>query len=345
MKLKLLASFLGFLFLANNVQSQTVSPLQTGHYMTAFTNVRDMGKMSPGLVAIVYDYYAWTNKYVDRNGNKYDEIGLQDLHPALPDVGLTVDANTFAVVPALYWASKFTFLGGANWVVGVVPNYYWADAFFVTEQKGGPIDTTYNQSGSARLSGFGDLFIAPLGLGWGFDHFDATFFYGFTAPTGRYKSGADDNIGMGYWTHQFQGFGYYYPNVDQSTALMLGLTYELNTNTKGEDMNPGNRFSLEWGISQYLSDRFEFSIMGGHNWQVSDDKGSDVYWDPSYHDRKSSLAFSPAYWAVKERLYISAKYMFDFGARQRFLTNGLMLNLIFVTNAMDGVKSKKKSTN
>ena len=115
---------------------------------------------------------------------------------------------------------------------------------------------------------------------------------------------------------------------------MLGLTYELNTKIKGEDMNPGNRLSLEWGISQYLTERFEISLMGGHNWQVSDDKGADVYWDPSYHDRKSTIALSPAFWAVKERLYVSAKYMFDFGARQRFLTNGLMLNVIFVTNAL-----------
>ena len=74
-------------------------------------------------------------------------------------------------------------------------------------------------------------------------------------------------------------------------------------------------------------------------------KGDDVFWDASYHDRKSTVAFGLAYWAVKERLYISGKYMFDYGARQRFLTNGVMLNLIFVTNALDGVKSNKRIKN
>ena len=122
---------------------------------------------------------------------------------------------------------------------------------------------------------------------------------------------------------------------------MLGLTYELNTKIKDEDFNPGNRFSLEYGISQYITDRFEVSAMGGNNWQVSDDKGEDAGWNATYHDRKATLGLGAAYWAVKQRLYVSARYMFDYGARQRFLTPGFMVNLIFVTNAMDGVKKNK----
>ena len=76
--------------------------------------------------------------------------------------------------------------------------------------------------------------MAPVGLSWALGQFDATFFYGFTAPTGRYTTGADDNIGLGFWTHQFQGFGYFYPNPSQATALMLGLTYELNSEIEDE---------------------------------------------------------------------------------------------------------------
>ena len=29
--------------------------------------------------------------------------------------------------------------------------------------------------------------------------------YGFYAPTGRYEAGADDNIGLGMWSHEIQG--------------------------------------------------------------------------------------------------------------------------------------------
>ena len=336
MKLKLLVSFLGFLFVANNALSQTVSPLQTGHYMTVFTNVRDMAKMAPGLAIMSYNYYATANTYADRNGTKYEQIILDTINTSL-----NIEMSTFATVPAFYWGSTFTILGGATYCVGIVPNYYWANANIVARTGGGNIDTTYTERVNAKLSGFGDLFVAPLGLSWGWTHFDATFYYGFTAPTGRYETGADDNIGLGFWTHQFQGFGYWYPNKSQATAFMLGLTYELNTKIKGEDFNPGDRFSLEYGFSQYLSERFEISIMGGNNWQIADDKGEEVTWNAGIHDRKGTVGFSAAVWAVKQRLYVAAKYMVDYGARQRFLTPGFMVNLIFVTNAMDGVKKQK----
>ena len=329
------------LLFSHSLTAQQVSPIQTGHYTTAFSHIRDMAKMAPGLVVISYNYYAWSDKFADRNGTKHDKLYLQDIDPDLPSASLDISLKTIATAPAVFWGSTFSLLGGATYVVGVVPVYSWSDAYLVARQGGGNIDTVYTQTERARLSGFGDLYVAPLGLSWGWTHFDATFFYGFTAPTGRYETGADDNNGLGFWTHQFQGFGYWYPNKSQTTAFMLGLTYELNTKIKGEDFNPGNRFSLEWGFSQYLDERLEVGVMGGHNWQVSDDKGADVYWDPAVRDRKSTVAFSLAYWAVKNRLYIAGKYMFDFGARQRFLTNGLMLNLIFVTNAMDGVKKQK----
>lgn len=315
-------------FLSENAFTQTVSPFQTGDYMTCFINVRDMGKMAPGFDVISYNYYAWTKQFADKDGVKYSHIDLDSL-------SLGIDMNTFATVPAFYWGSTFTLFGGATYVVGIVPNYYWANVN-VTAKQG-----LSSLSSNTKLSGFGDLFVQPLGLSWGWKHFDATLNYAFTAPTGRYESGADDNIGMGFWANQFQGFAYWYPDESQASAFMLGLTYEINSKTKGEELKIGNRLSLEYGISQYLSDRLELSVMGGNNWQVSDDSGEDVIWDPKYHDKKSTLAFGAAYWAVQGRLYIAAKYMFDYGAQQRFLSNGFMLNLIFVTNALDGVKKDK----
>jgi hypothetical protein len=329
------------LLVCETLTAQQVSPIQTGHYTVAFSNVRDMAKMAPGLVVLSYNYYAWGDQFVDRNGTKHDKLYLQDIDPDLPAASLDINLKTIATAPAVFWGSTFTLLGGATYVAGVVPVYSWTDVYLIARQGGGNIDTLYTQTERARISGLGDLYVAPLGLSWGWKHFDVTFFYGFTAPTGRYETGADNNNGLGFWTHQFQGFGYWYPYKSQATAFMLGLTYELNTKIKGEDFDPGNRLSLEWGFSQYLGERLEVGVMGGHNWQISDDKGSDVIWDPSIHDRKSTIAFSLAVWPIKNRLYIGGKYMFDFGARQRFLTQGAMLNLIFVTNAMDGVKKQK----
>lgn len=331
--------------LSESVFAQTLSPLQTGHYSPAFSNVRDMAKGAPGLAIVWYNSYLWANKYADKDGNLYSDIPLDKLLPGagLPPTDLDVSMTSFATVPAFFYGVPKPVLGGAQWMIGVVPNYMWADASYVTEQKGGVIDTTLNQSGSGKLSGFGDLYVAPLGLTWGLDHWDLTFYYGFTAPTGRYETGAEDNLGLGFWTHQPQFFTYYYPHVDQSTALMLALTYELNGEVKDEDFNPGNRLTLEYGISQYLTDRLELGIIGGTNWQVSDDKGEDVFWDPSVRDKKSTLAFTAGYWAWEQRLQLSVKYAFDFALAQRFKTNMLMLNITFATNALTG--NKKKTNN
>ena len=333
------------LFQSTPATAQQVSPFNTGHYMTALSNVRDYSKMPAGLFILSYNYYGWGNSYADRDGQKHSSIFLEDIDPGLPNAELNVNVNVFATVPSIFWGSEFTLLGGATYVAGIFPTYTLANVLVVAKQGETNVDTVFTESAEAKLSGFADINIIPFGLSWGWKHFDATFYYSFYAPSGRYETGADDNIGLGFWTHEFQGFGYWYPDVSQATALMMGLTYETNSKVKGEELIPGDRLSLEWGLSQYLSERFELTVIGGHNWQIADDKGDDVNWDASYHDRKSTAAFGIAYWAVKKRLYIAGKYMVDYGARQRFLTNGVMLNLIFVTNALAGDKSEKRIKN
>ena len=81
------------------------------------------------------------------------------------------------------------------------------------------------------------------------------------------------------------------------------------------------------------------SIKGSNNMQVSDDTGSAVYWDPSIHDKKGILGLSAGYWVWKDRLELVAKYNHEYGAVQRFQNSNVLINLVFVTNALRG-KSK-----
>lgn len=320
-------TFIALIYMSNvSLLAQQVSPLQTGHYSTAFSGVRDMAKPDPGFFVIWYNQFIFSNSYYDRDGNKLNQLRLSQIDPEYPDIDFEVDLQGFATAPAFFLATKKKVLG-ATYMAGFVPVYFWANASFSSS-----ITDPY----SGKLNGIADFYFAPVTLSWGTKKFDWTLAYGITAPTGRYETGADDNIGLGFWTHQVQGFGYFYPVEDKSTALMLGLTYEMNTKIQGEDFNPGNRLSLEWGVSQYLSEQLELSVQGGHNWQVVDDKGTDVIFDPTIHDKKSTLAFAAGYWAWAGRLQVNAKYGFDFGLVQRFKTNMLMLNLTFVTNAFTG---------
>ena len=160
--------------------------------------------------------------------------------------------------------------------------------------------------------------------------------YWFAAPTGRYERGATDNLGLGFWTHAFQGFGYYYPFEHQALGLEAGLTFETHSKTKDTDLRTGNRLSLEYGASLWPSGWLELGVGGAHNWQISDDTGSDVFWDPTVHDRKSMVNFTAAFMPVFMRFYIVAKYGFDYGARQRFDGHNFMLHFYFVTGLLDG---------
>lgn len=319
---------------ASPAAGQVVSPLQTGHYTPAAQNVRDMSNPIPGLFPIWYNMYAWGDTYIDMDGNEFKN--LNQLLPNL-DVDVSLDLKTFATIPMVFWASDdIGPLGGAKYMGGFSLNYVVADGSVVTERQAVIGDTTITQSFDGSLSGFSDLFVVPLGLSWHWEHFDLTSLYGFAAPTGRYEAGADDNLGLGFWTHQLQAFGYYYPVAEQSTAIMFGLTYELNSDIKDGDVKPGSRLSLDYGVSQYLSSRFEVAVQGGNNWQVSDDTGDGVYWDPTKHDRKSTLAFYGNYWPWEGRLAVSLKYGFDYGARGRFVTDYLMLNILFIPNILTG---------
>lgn len=327
---------ISFIFLSVGMNAQVVSPLQGGHYSPGVRNLRDMAYPPSGLFVLWYNGYFGSDTYVDKDGEKFSRIELGQILPILPDVNVNIDLNGFTSIPAIFWATDLKVLGNAKYMAGVSFNYLSAKSSVISEHGGIVIDTTYTRTIEGKNSGLSDMFFAPLGLSWGTSQMDFTFLYGFYAPTGKYETGATDVVGLGFWTHQLQGYSYFYPVKDKSTAFELGLTYELNGKIKDADVKPGNRFSLEWGVSQYFSERFEVSILGGHNWQISKDKGDDVYWDTSVYDRKSTIAFNAGYWLWPNRLMANAKYMHDFGIRQRFQNNTWMLNLVFITDALKG---------
>ena len=341
------------------VSAQVASPFQPGHYVPGIIGLRDFATPPPGLFAIAYNWYFSTDTYIDRNGNEIKNFNLGDDTP-LPGAQRDLTMNAFATVPAIAWVSPFKILGGARYLAAVAPNYAIADYDIVIDPGLEVLDPIRTEG---RISGWSDLLVVPFGLSWAFGEFDGTglfgelgvpdeelaemglapqrrwnltFMYSFAAPTGRYETGASDNVGLGFWTHMFQGFAYYYPFEPQVTAIAAGLTYEFNTKIKDVDVTPGNRLSLEYGVSQFLNEWLELQIMLTHNWQVSNDTGNDVYWDADLHDRKSSIFFSAAFMPVPARFYIVAKYGLEFGIKQRFKNNNFLINLYYATNLLTG---------
>ncbi len=320
-----------------------VSPLQTGHYSPGLMNIRDEADPAPvyGLSVLDYNTYQYGNKFYDRNGKQVTQIK----GPAGNLVNLDADVSGYNNTLMLQWAYKGKILGATYFCAASIP--------FETVNPNlaysgiGIIDSLH-QSGNVngKVSGFSDPNLTPLALSWRLKNMDITLGWMVFAPSGHYDEGGNNNTGLGFWSNIFQVFGYWYPQKlkgqpSQTMAVMLGASFEVTGTIKGSDIKPGNRFSLDYGIEQYLSDNLSLGIYGGNNWQVTEDKGSQVYWDASVKDRLGTLGLQLGYWLWADRLQALGKFGFSYGALQRFQQNTIEINLIFVTNALNGNKNKK----
>jgi len=232
-----------------------------------------------------------------------------------------------------YASPKLSFLGNAQYMFIMAPNYTSASVSV------GLGELTNGETIDGGASGFGDLTVTPLMLSWGSESFDFIASYMFKAPTGKYNTGADDNVGIGYWSHILQAAIYYYP-----LPILLMPSYEFHGKIKDADVKPGSRFFLEYGISQYLSERFEVSLQGGHAWQAGDDSGNGVYWDTSVKDQMSIFGGSLGYWLVPNLLYTNVKYSTTYNNKQNFKANVFQIQLLLIPNLLKK-KTEKTSTN
>ncbi len=314
--------------------AQRVSAYQAGSYQPGLMNVRDLAPPGAGLVFIDYNFWNNSNSYIDKNGNEVNNLTI-DLTPIDPSIGeVTLDleqqVSGYANVPVIFYSSKFKILK-ARYMASINPLYLTSNYKMNIHVS----DTSVTSTGNT--GGFGDLSFIPLGLGWSIrDKIDVSFFYMVYAPTGRYETGASDNIGKGYWTHQFQAPFYLYFH-EKATALFVMPTFEINGKVKDSDVHPGSRFTIEYGISQYVTPWLELEIINGHNWQTGDDKGENVWWHESQlyvKDQTSNIGFGIGVWPWAGRLNLRAKYAMDYGTKQRYKSNFLSFSIIFIPNLL-----------
>lgn len=321
-------------------EPKLVSPMLTGHYMPGIINVRDFANPSPasGIILLDYNTLLSSSKFYGADGKQVTQIG----GPLGANIDLQVDINGYINTPFPIFVSKFKIFG-ATYLGGASLGYTTTN---VSEglSRVGIIDSNH-QSGNvnANVNGFSDLVVMPIYLSWGLKQMDITAGYMFYAPTGEYAPGGSNNTGLGYWSHLFQCFGYYYPmKIDEkpskATAIMLATTFEITSKIKNTEVNSGNRFNLDYGISQYLSERFSVGIFGGNSWQISEDQGSQVYWNNSVKDRYGVLGLEAGYWLWTNRLQVVGKYGFNYEVVQNFKLNTFEINLMFITNALTGNK-------
>ncbi|MGH8470315.1 MAG: SphA family protein [Gammaproteobacteria bacterium] len=226
---------------------------------------------------IQYHYLYSTDTLKDRNGN---EVGSLARTGPLGTTTVTVDPDidVFALVPTFAWVSSWQVLG-ARYGAYIAPSFADNSAQVnLSLARSGRFRDTGSSTTLDSDTGFGigDLFVQPLWLGWSGKHYDVAAGYGFYAPTG------EEGIGLEFWTNQFQLAGAWYPFENRGTAVTLAGTYEIQSEMDDQDLTPGDRVSLNWGVSQYLpltKDQTwlaELGASGYSQWQVEEDSGSDV---------------------------------------------------------------------
>jgi hypothetical protein len=137
---------------------------------------------------------------------------------------VVMDMNTLA------WVSKKKILGGAKFSMSATLPF---------AKNSLESDFTGTVSGGG---GFADSYYQPFILGWEKKRAAVRAVYGFLAPTGRFKAGANDNVGSGYWTHAFSSGQTFYLTKDKATSVSAFQMYEVHTTQKDTGIHPGQTF-------------------------------------------------------------------------------------------------------
>src|SRR5262249_38231698 len=279
------------LAIALGAAARTAQAAEIGHFNGGILNIRDYFVPEPGLYGGLYNYFYHTGRLNDRHGDEIHAVTINPRGGPGGTLGVDVDVKLDGLAPGLRWGPDLKPLG-LNLKYGGVITPTFANASLA-----GTLSTATRRGGTIENTSFhvGDLYVQPVWLGLTLPHWDFAFAYGFYAPTGHYntqtvtfptggflRAESPDNIGYGFWTNQLQGAGAWYPWTHKATAVTAVLTYEINTNKHDFDLTPGQRLTLNWGISQFLPltrDQkllLEVGPAGYSGWQISDDTGSDA---------------------------------------------------------------------
>lgn len=290
---------------------------ELGHYMPGVASVRDfIVPAESGIYYVQYNLWYSTDTYVDRNGNPVNSLTVG---PATINIEANIDA--YAIQPTIIWSTPYKIFGAQYSPFIGVPIVNTSIQAALRTQTG------FGRDIDESNWGLGDLFIKPLWLGWNSKRFGVSAGYGFYAPTGNYDDGAVDNTGLGFWTHEFQAGVTWYPWEHQGTAIMINGTYEIHTEKDDVDITPGDRFSIDYGISQYLPVNkeetllLELGLSGYSQWQVDNDSGSAVTQALNVKDKIHGFGGQIGLASIPWNASITLRYINEYDAKARFEGN------------------------
>nr|AIK66577.1 hypothetical protein [Arhodomonas sp. Seminole] len=196
--------------------------------------------------------------YYDSDDVKVDAISDND--GAIP--GGDDSATVKAVVSRAIWITEHKVLGADYGMEAIVPI----------------LDKEVDAMGlSESDSGLGDVFLSPLILTWHGAQYDAVFAAGYW--TDAFSDFYDDNpvaaaasAGQGYSNVMLTFGGTWYPTPERRWALSLLNRYEtLASEIESTDIEPGDNWVAEWGISYDVNPALTLGLVGYDSWQLTED--------------------------------------------------------------------------
>lgn len=264
---------------------------ETGHYVPGIMGIKAATLPPPGFYYIMHNVYYTADSYYDGDGNSAD-INF--------DLNVIVNAHRFVYI----WEDVFL---GANYAVNVIVPLINTDISI----------GAYNVSD--KMFGVGDIIVDPMVLSWNREKYDIAFGIGAVVPTGSYDIMEPASPGKNWWTGMLTFGGTYYMDSHKSWHASILSRYEVHTEKKDYDVTPGNDFTFEWGVGKTIPSEFIWSlgVSGYAHWQLSDDDGSAVLYDPSIHDRVFAVGPEVNCFIPPIKLNIELRGQFEFGAIDR----------------------------
>ena len=170
--------------------------------------------------------------------------------------------------------------------------------------------------------GFADSYYQPFILGWDTKRAAVRAVYGFLAPTGKFKNGASDNVGSGYWTHALSSGQTFYLTKNRTTSVSAFQMYEIHTKQKSTQIHPGQTLNLDYSVTHTISfgrdRRLQVGVVGYHQWQLTDKTGPTITPDQADAHYKVNALGVASNLNVTSKVNIGFKYFHEFANRSTF---------------------------
>ena len=295
--------------------------LAQGHYVGGSFNTNDyFVPPSPGWVFTLFYSFTGTNFY-NASGKKADIIQVSQNPPV--NIAMGQNVKTHSIIPLVLYFGKGKILN-ANWGFLVLPmlnnpNANIALDYYLGQNNVGGQDIDINSFG------LGDMYLQPIWLTWDKKKVSTTFSYGLWAPVGKYTVNSPENVGLGYWSHNFRVASRYKPST--SWGFTGALTYEINSKQKDVNFTEAPHFTFDYAASYNFPKGHEIGMFGFGTWQAGTDKGQKAE-VPA--DRIGGLGIYGAYWFIPGKFGTLTRFTRNFGTRNRYGGIAFQIGLNFL---------------